>query len=153
MSHGTMPDTKPDGTPFEVTRTDDEWRAALTPAEYHVLREAGTEPAFVGEYTDTKTDGVYSCRACGAELFRSENKFDSHCGWPSFWSPLAGDSVVELEDRSMGMKRVEVRCASCGSHLGHVFEGEGYGTPTDQRYCINSISVRLEPAGAADAAE
>ena len=140
-----MPAQRPDGTPFEVVRSEDEWRAELTPAEYQVLRQGGTEAPFVGEYTDTKTAGVYSCRACGAELFRSDTKFDSHCGWPSFWSPLAGDAVVELEDRSMGMRRVEVRCATCGSHLGHVFDGEGYGTPTDQRYCINSISVRLEP--------
>ena len=140
-----MPTQRPDGTPFEVVRSEDEWRAELTPAEYQVLRQGGTEAPFVGEYTDTKTAGVYSCRACGAELFRSDTKFDSHCGWPSFWSPLAGDAVVELEDRSMGMRRVEVRCATCGSHLGHVFDGEGYGTPTDQRYCINSISVRLEP--------
>jgi len=110
-----------------------------------VLRQAGTEPPWSGEYVDTKTIGVYECRACGAELFRSDTKFDSHCGWPSFWSPLAGDAVELIEDRSMFMKRVEVRCANCGSHLGHVFEGEGYGTPTDQRYCINSISVRLEP--------
>ena len=140
-----MPAQRPDGTPFEVVRSEDEWRAELTPAEYQVLRQGGTEAPFVGEYTDTKTAGVYSCRACGAELFRSDTKFDSHCGWPSFWSPLAGDAVVELEDRSMGMRRVEVRCATCGSHLGHVFDGEGYGTPTDQRYCINSISVRLVP--------
>ena len=140
-----MPTQRPDGTPFEVVRSEDEWRAELTPAEYQVLRQGGTEAPFVGEYTDTKTAGLYSCRACGAELFRSDTKFDSHCGWPSFWSPLAGDAVVELEDRSMGMRRVEVRCATCGSHLGHVFDGEGYGTPTDQRYCINSISVRLEP--------
>lgn len=132
-------------TPYAVQRTEDEWRAALTPAEYQVLRQAGTEPAFRGEYTDTKTKGVYSCRACGAELFRSDTKFESHCGWPSFYSPLAGDSVEYIEDRSFGMKRVEVRCATCGSHLGHVFEGEGYDTPTDQRYCINSISLRLQP--------
>jgi peptide-methionine (R)-S-oxide reductase len=111
-----------------------------------VLREAGTERAFTGEYTDTKTTGTYTCRACDAVLFTSDTKFDSHCGWPSFWSPLAGESVILLEDRTMGMKRVEVRCASCGSHLGHVFEGEGYGTPTDQRYCINSVSIKLTPA-------
>jgi peptide-methionine (R)-S-oxide reductase len=141
-----LPMTKPDGTPFAVVKGEEEWRSELSPAEYQVLREAGTERAFVGEYTDTKTRGTYSCRACGAELFTSETKFDSHCGWPSFWSPLAGEAVVEIEDRTLGMKRVEVRCANCGSHLGHVFDGEGYGTPTDQRYCINSISLRLDPA-------
>ena len=130
----------------KIRKSEDEWRAQLSPEEFRVLREAGTEKPFVGEYTDTKTVGVYRCRACGTELFRSETKFESHCGWPSFYTPLAGDSVEYLEDRSMGMKRVEVRCASCGSHLGHVFEGEGYDTPTDQRYCINSISLALEPA-------
>lgn len=130
---------------YAVQHTDDEWRERLTPAEYQVLRKAGTEAPFRGEYTDTKTQGVYSCRACGAELFRSDTKFDSHCGWPSFYSPLAGDSVEYIEDTTLGMKRVEVRCATCGSHLGHVFEGEGYATPTDQRYCINSISLRLTP--------
>jgi peptide-methionine (R)-S-oxide reductase len=129
----------------KVERSNDEWREQLSPKEYHVLREAGTEPAFVGEYTDTKTVGVYRCRACGAELFRSEEKFDSHCGWPSFYAPLAEDRVEYIEDRSLGMTRTEVRCATCGSHLGHVFAGEGYDTPTDQRYCINSISLTLEP--------
>ena len=129
----------------KVKRTDAEWRERLTPEEYAVLREAATEAPFTGEYTDAKTEGVYRCRACGAELFRSDAKFESHCGWPSFYAPLAGDSVEYIEDRTMGMKRVEVRCANCGSHLGHVFEGEGYDTPTDQRYCINSISLRLEP--------
>ena len=113
-----------------------------------MLRQAGTERAFTGEYTDTKTTGVYSCRACGAELFRSDSKFESHCGWPSFFTPLAGDAVIEIKDRSMGMVRTEVRCANCGSHLGHVFEGEGYGTPTDLRYCINSISLSWSPTRA-----
>ncbi len=128
----------------KVSKTDAEWREQLSPAEFKVLRQAGTEAPFVGEYTDTKTVGTYRCRACQAELFTSETKFDSHCGWPSFYAPLAGDTVEYIEDRSFGSTRTEVRCASCGSHLGHVFEGEGYGTPTDQRYCINSISMTLE---------
>jgi peptide-methionine (R)-S-oxide reductase len=131
---------------YQVEKTDAEWREQLSRDEYAVLRKAGTERAFTGEYTDTKTVGVYRCRACQAELFTSETKFDSHCGWPSFYAPLAGDRVEYIEDTTMGMKRVEVRCASCGSHMGHVFD-DGYGTPTGQRYCINSISVTLEPAG------
>jgi peptide-methionine (R)-S-oxide reductase len=131
----------------KVVRSEEEWRAQLSPAEYQVLRKAGTERAFTGEYTDTKTKGVYECRACGAELFRSDHKFDSHCGWPSFFTPLAGEAVVLREDSSLGMRRVEVICATCHSHLGHVFEGEGYPTPTDQRYCINSISLKLVPEG------
>jgi len=130
---------------YAVDKTDEQWRAELSPQEYAVLRQAGTERPFVGEYTDTTTEGVYSCRACGAELFRSDTKFESHCGWPSFYDPADSDAVELIEDRSMGMRRVEVRCTHCGSHLGHVFEGEGYGTPTDQRYCINSISLKLTP--------
>ena len=131
---------------YDVVKTDEEWRAQLSKEEYAVLRKASTERPFTGEYTDAKTEGVYRCRACNAELFRSTEKFDSHCGWPSFFAPLAEDRVEYIEDVSMGMKRVEVRCATCGSHLGHVFEGEGYDTPTDQRYCINSVSLTLEPA-------
>ena len=136
---------------YEVERTDEEWRALLTPEEYRVLRKAGTEPAGVGEYVDTTTVGVYRCRACSAELFRSETKFESHCGWPSFYAPSDSDAVELLEDRSWGMARTEVRCRRCGSHLGHVFTGEGYPNPTDDRYCINSISVTLEPASGPDA--
>ncbi len=130
---------------YPVQKTDEEWRAILSPDEFKVLRLAGTERAFTGEYTDTKTTGVYRCRACNAELFRSDTKFESHCGWPSFYAPLAEDRVEYITDTAFGMKRVEVRCATCGSHLGHVFEGEGYPTPTDQRYCINSISLVHEP--------
>ena len=129
---------------YPVQLTDDQWRDQLTPAEFHVLREAGTEAPYRGEYTDTRTQGVYSCRACGTELFRSDTKFESHCGWPSFFTPLAGDAVIERVDSSMGMRRVEVVCATCHSHLGHVFEGEGYATPTDLRYCINSCALDLE---------
>jgi peptide-methionine (R)-S-oxide reductase len=128
----------------KVMKSEAEWREQLTPAEFHVLREAGTERAYTGEYTDTKTIGVYSCRACGVELFRSDAKFDSHCGWPSFDDAIT-DAVELIEDRSHGMVRTEVRCRNCGGHLGHLFEGEGY-TAKNQRYCINSLSMRLEPA-------
>ena len=133
---------------MKTQKTDAEWRAELSPEQYEVLRRKSTERAFTGEYWDDHTEGVYSCRACGAELFRSAEKFDSHCGWPSFFAPLAEDRVQYLSDTAMGMRRTEVRCANCGSHLGHVFEGEGYDTPTDQRYCINSISIRREPTTA-----
>ena len=129
-----------------VTKTEREWRQELSPQEYHVLREAGTERPFTGEYVDTETVGVYACRACGQELFRSTAKFASHCGWPSFYQPTESDAVRLIEDRSMGMRRVEARCARCDSHLGHVFAGEGYPTPTDERWCINSVSLRLVPA-------
>lgn len=124
--------------------TDDQWRKRLSAEEYRVLREGGTEAPHTGKYTNTTTEGIYSCRGCGAELFRSNQKFSSHCGWPSFFSPLAGDSVIEREDRSHGMVRTEVLCASCHSHLGHVFAGEGYDTPTDLRYCINSVAMTLK---------
>lgn len=145
---GRMSDNKRDD--YAVNKSEQEWRDQLSSAEYDVLRKAGTERPFVGEYTDTKTAGVYNCRACGYELFQSETKFESHCGWPSFYSPLAEDRVEYIKDRSFGRTRTEVRCANCGSHLGHVFEGEGYDTPTDQRYCINSISMTLAPQGSTD---
>jgi peptide-methionine (R)-S-oxide reductase len=132
-----------------IQLTPQEWKAKLNPEEYAVLRQAATERPFVGEYTDTKTEGVYTCRACGAELFRSTEKFDSHCGWPSFFDPAESEAVILRSDDTLGMRRVEVLCANCHSHLGHVFEGEGYKTPTDKRYCINSISLRLHPSDTA----
>lgn len=129
----------------KIEKTDEQWRSELSAEEYRVLRAAGTEAPFIGEYTDTETTGIYACRACDAELFRSDAKFHSGCGWPSFFTPLAAESVIEIKDKSMGMVRTEIRCAACDSHLGHVFEGEGYKTPTDLRYCINSISMTLIP--------
>ena len=135
-----------DGRTYPLSKTDEQWRAELSPEEYEVLRQAGTERPGVGEYTDTKTQGVYSCRACGAELFRSDTKFDSHCGWPSFDDAIPG-AVKEIEDRSHGMVRVEIRCARCDSHLGHVFRGE-HMTPKDTRHCVNSLSIKLDPAQA-----
>jgi peptide-methionine (R)-S-oxide reductase len=128
----------------QLPKTDDEWRVRLSPDEFRVLRQAGTERAFTGEYTDTKTPGVYRCRACGAKLFESSTKFDSHCGWPSFDDAIPG-AIRYIEDRSHGMVRTEVRCARCDSHLGHKFDGEHY-TPKDTRYCINSISMSLDAA-------
>ena len=130
----------------KVVLTDAEWRERLAPEEYKVLRQAGTEAPWTGEYTDTETVGVYRCRACGSELFRSAEKFESHCGWPSFYQPSSDDAVVLIQDRTLGMVRTEARCARCDSHLGHVFESEGYDVPTDQRWCINSVSLTLEPA-------
>ena len=123
-----------------------ELKARLDPLSYDVLRNAATEAAFSGEYTDTETTGVYKCKACQLELFRSETKFHSGCGWPSFYAPTENDAVTLIEDRSLAPRiRTEVRCAACDSHLGHVFEGEGFDTPTDQRWCINSVSLILEP--------
>ncbi len=135
-----------DNAAAPVEKTEQQWREELSPEEYRVLRQAGTERPYTGEYWDTHAAGVYQCRACGAELFTSREKFDSHCGWPSFWAPLAEGTVRYIHDRTLGMERIEVRCAACDSHLGHVFEGEGYGTPTDQRYCINSVSLKLVAA-------
>lgn len=126
-----------------VVKTDDEWRAELDPAAYAVLRQAATERPFIGEYTNEAAEGTYVCRACGAELFTSQTKFTSHCGWPSFYEPVDSASITTHHDASLGADRVEVRCRACSSHLGHVFAGEGYATPTDQRFCINSIALKL----------
>ena len=117
----------------------------LDPLSYDVLRNGATERPFTGEYNDTDTVGSYRCKACGNELFKSETKFHSGCGWPSFYAPTADDAVVLIEDTSLAPRiRTEVRCANCGSHLGHVFKGEGYDVPTDERWCINSVAMILE---------
>jgi peptide-methionine (R)-S-oxide reductase len=141
---GDISNVRPDGTPYPVQLHDAELRGRLDELSYAVLRQAGTERANTGEYTDTESVGVYRCRACSAELFRSETKFHSGCGWPSFYEPTASDAVVLLEDRLLGYPRVEARCAACGSHLGHVFRGEGFPVPTDERWCINSVSLTLQ---------
>ena len=125
---------------YEVEKTEEQWRAELSEFEYHVLREAGTERAYTGELLEEGRVGIYSCKGCGTELFRSNAKFDSHCGWPSFYEPQDGDAVELIEDRSQGMVRTEVRCSKCGCHLGHVFE-DAPQTPTGDRFCINSVSI------------
>jgi len=129
----------------KVDINEAELKAKLDPLSYEVLRNGATERPFTGEYTDSETVGIYRCKACNAELFRSETKFHSGCGWPSFYAPSADDAVTLIEDRSLAPRvRTEVRCASCDSHLGHVFEGEGFEVPTDQRWCINSVAMILE---------
>jgi peptide-methionine (R)-S-oxide reductase len=129
--------------PYEVTATDEEWRSNLGPDRFAVLRQAATEPPFTGKYTHDKTQGTYHCGACGAALFSSSAKFDSGSGWPSFYEPMTSESLDLVEDRSHGMVRTEVRCARCGSHLGHVFDDGP--APTGQRFCMNSIALDLEP--------
>jgi len=126
----------------KVTKTEEEWKKVLSPEEYHVLREKGTEPAFSGKYLKNKKKGTYVCAGCGNELFSSETKFDSGTGWPSFWSPVSKDSVEEKVDNRFGMHRTEVRCKKCDGHLGHVFDDSP--TPTGQRYCINSVSLKFK---------
>jgi peptide-methionine (R)-S-oxide reductase len=125
-----------------IVRSEEEWRAALSPDQFAVLRQAATEPPFTGKYTYEKSTGIYHCGACGAPLFDSSTKYDSGSGWPSFTEPVIAEAVELVEDRAHGMVRTEVRCRRCGSHLGHVFD-DGPG-PTHQRYCMNSISLNLE---------
>jgi peptide-methionine (R)-S-oxide reductase len=133
----------------QVAKSEEEWRKELSPEQFHVLRQAGTERPFGPAYEEFKQQGAgtYVCGGCGAELFSSKQKFDSHCGWPSFYDPANATNVVLREDNTLGTKRIEVLCARCGGHLGHVFKGEGYATPTDTRYCINGVSLKFVPAG------
>ena len=130
---------------YQVEKSDEEWRRELDPQAYQVLRQAATERPWTGEPLDESRAGVYACAACGAELFKSGTKFDSGCGWPSFYESVNPDAVQLIEDNSLGMTRTEVRCANCGSHLGHVFP-DGFGTPTGDRYCMNSISLDFTAA-------
>jgi len=129
---------------FKVTKSDDEWRQELSADEFAVLREAATERPWTGELLDEHREGVFHCKACSAELFRSDAKFDSHCGWPSFYIPTEQDAVKLVKDSTLGMERVEVLCANCGSHLGHVFK-DAPQTPTGDRFCMNSVSLSFEP--------
>lgn len=122
---------------------NEKWRDVLTPQEFHVCREKGTERPFTGEYWDCKEQGVYNCRCCGEPLFLSDSKYDSGCGWPSFFEPAQEAAIAEERDHSHGMLRTEVMCKACGAHLGHVFEDGP--APTGLRYCINSLSIRLQP--------
>jgi len=128
---------------YPVNKSEQQWQEELSEFEYFVLRQAGTERAYTGELLEETRLGTFRCRGCNAELFKSEAKFDSHCGWPSFYEPKVGDAVELIEDRSHGMVRTEVRCANCGCHLGHVFE-DAPQTPTGDRYCINSVSITFE---------
>ncbi|MEL4317410.1 peptide-methionine (R)-S-oxide reductase MsrB [Leifsonia sp. YIM 134122] len=129
---------------YQVSKSDDEWREELGAEQFQVLREAATERPWTGELLDEERGGIYTCGACSAELFKSGTKFDSGCGWPSFYESVRPEAVQLIADTTLGMERTEVRCASCGSHLGHVFP-DGFGTPTGDRYCMNSIALNFTP--------
>jgi len=137
-----MPDVVETPKREKIHKTDAEWRELLTPEQFHVMRQKGTERAFTGALLDNHADGVYRCGACAAPLFTSDKKFESGSGWPSFWLPVSSDAIVAVEDNSHGMRRVEVECATCGAHLGHVFPDGP--RPTGLRYCINSASLAFE---------
>ena len=147
-SHGNQPRRCPPNLPARSIKTDEEWKKLLTPEQYRILRQAGTEAPNGAVYKEFKHQGkgTYHCAGCGALLFSSEQKFDSGCGWPSFYDPAKAENVVTRKDISLGMARIEVNCAKCGGHLGHVFEGEGFNTPTDKRYCINGGGLKFVPA-------
>jgi peptide-methionine (R)-S-oxide reductase len=129
---------------YEVTKSNDEWKQQLDPESFAVLRQAATERAWTGELLDEKRAGLFTCKGCGNELFKSGTKFDSGCGWPSFYESVRPDAVELIEDTTLGMVRTEVRCARCGGHLGHVFP-DGFGTPTGDRYCMNSLALNFSP--------
>ncbi|KIM32907.1 hypothetical protein M408DRAFT_62493 [Serendipita vermifera MAFF 305830] len=127
-----------------VQKSEDEWRAILSPEQFRILRQKGTERAGTGEYENTKDDGIYACAACNAPLYKSTTKFSSGCGWPAFFDGIPG-AINQHEDRSYGMSRTEITCANCGGHLGHIFRGEKFNTPTDERHCVNSVSLKFSP--------
>ena len=129
---------------YEVTKSNDEWKQELDPESFAVLRQAATERAWTGELLDEHRAGLFTCKGCGNELFKSGTKFDSGCGWPSFYESIRPDAVELIEDTTLGMVRTEVRCAKCGGHLGHVFP-DGFGTPTGDRYCMNSLALKFTP--------
>ncbi|EJD47975.1 peptide methionine sulfoxide reductase msrB [Auricularia subglabra TFB-10046 SS5] len=128
---------------MSVQKSDEEWRAVLSPQQFRILRQKGTEPAGTGEYEHHKAAGLYECAGCGTPLYKSSTKFSSGCGWPAFFDAIPG-AVSRHEDKSLGMTRIEITCTACGGHLGHVFKGEGFPTPTDERHCVNSISLKFK---------
>jgi len=133
-------------------KSEDEWQAVLSPAQFKVLREKGTERPFTGEYDNHAEEGVYSCAACDTPLYKSNTKFKSGCGWPAYWDSLPG-AVTRTEDRGLGMNRIEITCTACGGHLGHVFKGEKFGNPIDERHCVNSISLTFHDKETPEAAD